>query len=490
MKIVLTFCIGILTPCSFLLAQKQIQNPVLLQPTEKPYLISDNKSLLNEKIVSFYNNYNRLMKSYKGQTNAELPIKQKLDSIISIPTDSTLTPQKSAYKYNNNGQITSSAEYAWDHNTKTWFNVSKIEWSYNAKYFNTSFITYYGDSLKWYNELKYENIYDANNRLITVNGYGWNDSSNQWDLGSKIENSYNANGLLTVSITSIWNTTTSKWELYYKSENQYDNDDNLAVTIYYQWQQPKWNFLQRDSFDYYFSKQLNHYYYDVWDGSGDWGKYSQTEFIYNFFSDLLTVKEYLWDVISVIYVNSRKTDYKYDTGNNLTQAVFSKWVKQLQNFILEAKEDCTFDYNYLHADLVIPPNMKFSKSTRLVADNDIYFGHELTKQNLSLHNGAIYVANNSRTFYWSPISITKTADKESASEVDIVPNPARDHFTISNKASVPMDFQLMDITGKVLMAKKIYSSEMISTESLTKGMYLYRVLSNNKNLQSGKLVVN
>src|SRR6185436_20012641 len=172
------------------------------------------------------------------------------------------------------------------------------------------------------------------------NGYGWDDGTSQWVLGSKTENTYDPNGNLNLSINYIWNTMTNQWDYSDKFENQYDTDQNLTVKTYSEWSSG-WTHTKRDYFVYYVFKKVQTYYYDVCDGASDWGNFSKTDYLYVYdithnINNLTKVTEYLWDVISVIYVNFRKADYKYDGDNNMFQCIFSKWVKQLQNFIFEA----------------------------------------------------------------------------------------------------------------------------------------------------------
>jgi len=172
------------------------------------------------------------------------------------------------------------------------------------------------------------------------------------------------------------------------------------------------------------------------------------------------------------------------------QCVFSKWVKQLHGFILEAKEDCSYENQYSYNDLLLSPDLKFSRTNIRVSDNEIYFNHMLNKCSYFLHDGSKYVSNDSKTFYYSPKIITKTHNQYQTDYL-ISPNPANHYFTVEmNTATTPIDFILYNLNGTIKLSKKTKTNEPISTDLLSKGMYLYKIHTPQNNIQSGKIIVN
>ena len=487
MKTILTICIGIFLP-HFLFCQNQITLQNSLNPLSIPYLFAEKKNTTNPKFISL-SNYYANFNNYINKSNSVLPIKQKLDSIINVPADTTIASSKISYTYNMDGQITSKTEYQWNVLAQKWFNISKTEWNYDAKRNNINYIVYYGDNddINWYTELKYENTFDANNKLLKTEGFGWDDTNSQWVIGIKFENIYD-NEDLTSLIYSEWDGPNSQLIPVSKFEYEYTSGF-LTMTIQYEWQ-GNWVNLNKGVFVNYLSGKVFTYTFYIWDGFSIWTESFKSETQINSDQKVTFYYEYLWDLIGVIFVNSKKTEYKYDSEGNVFQAVFSKWVKQLQGFILEAKEDCLYNNQYTYADLLLNSNLKFSQTTIDIPDNEVYFNHMLNKYTYSLHNGTIYIKDNSKTFYYSPIVVTQTHN-QTKSTLRITPNPADSYFSIDmvNTTSV-MDFTLLDLNGKLKISKKINSNEKISTESLSKGMYLYKIISNNNKLSSGKLIVN
>ncbi len=480
--------------CIFLpgLAISQIApvNQSSRDPFTIPYLFAEKSNSIHSKYISLYKYYAQYNSNKSNPSKQMLPVKQQLDSIITIPVDSTLTSRKISFTYNMNGLQTSRSEADWNVTSHKWINIFKTEWNYDAKQNNINYITYYGDGddVNWYSETKFENTFDQNNRLIKTEGYGWNTDSKQWEIGLKSENTYDMDGFLITQISSEWDPNNNIWLPFSKFEYEYTSD-RISRATKYEWKNA-WVNSNKAEFTYYvFGKELSYTYY-TWDGFSIWTDSDKSETQYNGNLQLTAFIEYKWDPISVIYVNFRKAEYKYDSENNMFQCVFSEWAKRSQGFILEAKEDCSYENQYSYNDLLLSPDLKFSRTNIRVSDNEIYFNHMLNKCSYFLHDGSKYVSNDSKTFYYSPKIITKT-DNQYQTDYLISPNPANHYFTVEmNNATTPIDFILYDLNGTIKLSKKINTNEPISTDLLSKGMYLYKIHTPQNNIQSGKIIVN
>ncbi len=489
MKLICNIIVSLFLP-SLLLSQNSIPNPLLRGPLKNPYLYSYGSQRVPQNILKIHQAFSKFSKYFDAQNpqnSAMATVKQKLDSVINIPDDVSFPARKSAFQFNANGAQTDNWEYVWDEAASTWYYVSRAEWKYDANRFLKEYITYYGDELSWFNELKFENIYDGNYRLITINAYGWNETTNQWDLGSKIENTYNAENRLTTVILSEWDVMNNKWNPSTKTEYEHEPNGFISTITYYSWAEPNWERSSKEEFTYYvFGKELGYTFY-IWDGSGDWADYYQTESFYDANRKLIIHTEYVWDVISVIYVKFKKSEYNYDQFDNMSSAIFSNWVKQLQDFIFVSKEDCIYNNVHPGKDLLIPGSLKFSQTTNRISDLEIYFNSMLTNHNHFLHNGTRYVDNAKRTFYYSPITITTSEDIHSNS-VSLYPNPTNQIIKVSGLESESL-FTLYNINGTKQFSKLINNDELISIKELSKGMYLYKVVGKSNMVKAGKLFI-
>ena len=73
------------------------------------------------------------------------------------------------------------------------------------------------------------------------------------------------------------------------------------------------------------------------------------------------------------------------------------------------------------------------------------------------------------------------------------PNPTTDYLTlnVSNNEFSNLNFQLIDITGKIIETRKIVNSiETISMEELPKAIYFLKVVNNNKDVKTFKIIKN
>lgn len=78
-------------------------------------------------------------------------------------------------------------------------------------------------------------------------------------------------------------------------------------------------------------------------------------------------------------------------------------------------------------------------------------------------------------------------------EVSAYPNPTTNYLTlnIGNAALSALNFQLYDITGKLIESRKIISSiETIDMENLPTATYFLKVADNNKEVKTFKIIKN
>ena len=78
-------------------------------------------------------------------------------------------------------------------------------------------------------------------------------------------------------------------------------------------------------------------------------------------------------------------------------------------------------------------------------------------------------------------------------EVKVFPNPSSQNFIVELGAidSQKADIRLMDMNGKIIPVKFNIekSTVLICTEGLSEGVYFYQIFSDQKNIKSGKLVL-
>ncbi|HRP59267.1 MAG TPA: T9SS type A sorting domain-containing protein, partial [Vicingus sp.] len=87
------------------------------------------------------------------------------------------------------------------------------------------------------------------------------------------------------------------------------------------------------------------------------------------------------------------------------------------------------------------------------------------------------------------INVTSVNDFSSKNEIRIYPNPAKNSLTIFFENDNSSTIQIVDITGKIVLTKKLIKTiERLDISSLQNGMYFIKIQSNEKDFVQ-KLIV-
>lgn len=115
-----------------------------------------------------------------------------------------------------------------------------------------------------------------------------------------------------------------------------------------------------------------------------------------------------------------------------------------------------------------------------IMNNELYIGGSFfTVNGDTVKNIVKYSVNN---------SLYETPDKRD--NINIYPNPVSEKIIIDLNSNYPANFELTNITGRIIFNKIIIQSqEAISTNSINEGIYLYRIIDKNNNETNGKLII-
>ncbi len=86
------------------------------------------------------------------------------------------------------------------------------------------------------------------------------------------------------------------------------------------------------------------------------------------------------------------------------------------------------------------------------------------------------------------VEIITSIDENTLKQVQVYPNPASDRVFITGLGNRPVNVEITDIKGQVVMKTNDYNSESISVENLHEGIYMIRI-SNEDQQVIRKLVV-
>lgn len=90
-----------------------------------------------------------------------------------------------------------------------------------------------------------------------------------------------------------------------------------------------------------------------------------------------------------------------------------------------------------------------------------------------------------------PVGVSETKETLDKNLINMYPNPATDKLFINSVVNASLQVQILDITGKELLNKNIYSSETIDISAFSAGVYVVKFVNeNNEMIGTKKLIIN
>lgn len=123
-------------------------------------------------------------------------------------------------------------------------------------------------------------------------------------------------------------------------------------------------------------------------------------------------------------------------------------------------------------------------TTSFSGNNFVTFGQD--------KNGELYLAGLTSGIIYKIIDSALSNSEFSSNGFSIYPNPAKSSFTIkSNPNNFATELELFDLTGKLLIHKKLNNipENTITTNSLSKGIYLISITTTNGSNYNDKLII-
>jgi hypothetical protein len=242
-----------------------------------------------------------------------------------------------------------------------------------------------------------------------------------------------------------------------------------------------YDFAVGDTFEYRFAESQGYsdYHFQVITNRSDYGSDSIVYTTTNSFS------------------NPPSINASSFTIKNLNQAYYFNWHLSacpscsIDSSSVTTNASDTFFSTYIHRY----PGPAVYRLTCLVGFGEtlnsvIYYGFVVSGHSTSLiyahkSNGQIF-----GTPHYFPVGVEKIRNSQSA--IRISPNPATTTITLQlQQTPAPATaFQLFDITGRMVLQKPLTeTTSRIELNGVSKGMYLYNVMSDTQKVKAGKLVV-
>lgn len=384
--------------------------------------------------------------------------------------------------FDSRGNCIKSIIYIWDNISSQWVNYSKGNCTYNSKGYQTMHNRFDWDvnSKKWEGEYQINYTYNSNDKIMLRTHFGYDKSTNKLIINSKYNWTYDANDNLTLEIFYIWNKSTNKWDNNFKWE--YINNANGLVEIFtnYTWDNKSNKWLA-------FSK--SEYTYDTtggiikisnkWDfKTSNWVKQGKGEYTND--TNKKTTITYLWDKVNKQWKYNNKRERNYDYNNNLISEIHSR--RKNNQWFNSSEYKYNYDYAYNYSALLMPaPNFMYFHSFLEVKNKPI---------NLIFYQfiDSTWTEVGKEIYYYSTTNVGIPDNLKMG--LSIFPNPAKDFITFDiDNISSSSTIEIFDIQGRKVLSQLIPKNKQISVKHLTKGLYLYKIRSNDNKFYTGKIIV-
>lgn len=423
----------------------------------------------------------------------------RMDSTVSqyfdVDTGLWLMNWKSDYLYNNFQIQTGQTDFLWDLTSGAWVNDYKDEYTFVIisqpdDILIESITTSFWDEIsgQWVYAYKDEYFYDSTNQRVDVRIFSeWDNASTQFENYYKMEYSYNASGMVEEVISWFWDEIASVWILSGRDEYSYSSTwylvDEITSYFWLDFMSQYIPFNRRD-FTYYPSDLVHTIISNEFDQIAmQFEADYKDEFTYNGAGTMLTKTGYMFDKMLSQFIESEKEERTINASGAVTSIIFSIFNSSTSQWMNEYRSDLTSNSSYTFNQLLLP----FSIKNEGIDD---IFNFMLTRIDGLYYDevAAAWVADYISDLYYTnqPYSV----EELSRGAVRIYPNPASSHINFElSDILTSVTLELFDIQGRRVLQDRVSDGAAVDVSNIGKGVYLYRLTSEQKFMQNGKIII-
>jgi hypothetical protein len=391
------------------------------------------------------------MEQSEAKYFANMPVKSSnannklLDSVVTYnyiqPTDSFLS-KRTLYSYNPLSKCTLKLEYTWYEELKKTF------------------------------QNKYEFQYDSLGHASTI-------SSDEWQIAHIPARYDTYTGKLLLPDTILYNNNLGKTILKYKPNGKLSSESQYTID---------------NSYPFY----VNSYAYDTLDRKAfmnrNYGDYQKEYFQFDTLENITSYTCKTWEYLTAIWLvtNKIKYDYKFNTENKPDEVTSYYWSYNSNEWKAVSKANYTYRSNGKPLTKTYFIFDSASNALQQVDKTDyLYDGvNNLSIESLNAWDKTTnqWVLKNRKIYYYNYTFATSINTSNNTS-VQIYPNPARNELYINADNSLPGEFRLYNLNGKLMKLIKIENGiNKVNISGLKSGIYCIQVQTT-KGVVSSKLVI-
>ncbi len=443
-------------------------------------------------------------------------------------------------EYDDDGNLTTHIIYTRYNDGDTLIETKKHEYEYDANNNQTQYIysTWDNSSSAWVLSDKVDQEYSSDNEVTKTTELTWDEDNSVWENYYRTDIVYCAQsvGLDSIMMCFQWDDDNAVWDSTYKNEYKYDEKDRQISIHNYKWtteangweiqEVVSWSYDDdNNKASYYFSQDLNYgvelvknidYTYDdegriidqlTYQLVSGWGviETEEQQYAYDKFGNKTVDADITYN--KDLAPTGIKYEYVYDSENNLislsnsslntdgsTWSVSSKYFYYYStNYILKASDNSFI----LNADKVDNAIFQIISNVSWTISEDAEWLSLSTYSGSGSDSVSISVDENnsgdSRTAtlvlegdYVNSFSLEITQESYSnilnnnaaLSQFYAYPNPTDGVITLQSKNNEDFNFEVLDLSGKVLKAANTVSgSTIVDLSDLNSHIFFLRINS-------------
>jgi hypothetical protein len=292
-------------------------------------------------------------------------------------------------------------------------------------------------------------FYDSADNFTSMIRIRWDKDSSRWENYFKDSINYYKTNLINQHYVYLWNDSTLNWQPLSNSNNFYNSQDLLIQTD---------NYSSKDSilgYQYFFSYDSNNFPYEM------------------------LIKRI--DTSYQLKNSERHQRINNQYGDPADYYMFT-WDSNISSWSPAIRIKSNFDINYDVDNAIYPFRFQSSIQYNKIILSESFFDYDTTLNQWDTDSFA-------RFYFYSLNEVLHTSKSISNKNTNVYPNPTSDyiHFDIPLN-NQDAQIEVFDITGKLIYQAALGNDKNLSVNSFNKGLYLFRIVSQNSTY-SGKFMV-
>lgn len=390
---------------------------------------------------------------------------------------------RNTFSYSSENRLDFENLYLWDNPSRTWGASQRFEYSYDGpenRYSGFTSYTIEGLFQELQPNERTDILFDENGQAIVQDLYLYNDSLEEFMLDSKIETEYGENGEILSSVLSLADGFGEGLVPEFLFQEEYDERGNNTTSIISEWDatSSEWlpvalTLMEYDELDRpilfvntFFDASTQNFE-PFYTESTTYNQEGRRDFVVTGALNFATRE----------FETTGQNRFSYDENENLIEFATDSYDQTTDTFMLTSWEIYSYDTTLATSE-VLATNFSLP---------ELPVNKYLGSQSFTIEDTTASQTEAFDVFY-SPL-VSTNVSPELANIIRVFPNPTHGTLNLDIPKHLSyISFELMDLQGRRIFVKDLAVSQQLQLNTITTGVYLYR-LHHKEGTQQGKLMI-